>query len=153
MFVCHSCCLNWEARGFDVVVLFVNIIAIWAHSMHHTYIWCKSTFYPHCYVIPRVAVIHVIVCDREVCMCLCVNVRLGECGHLSLMWVWIWAPRVAYVLPINDNIFTVDMSAFFQSSGLIYIFSRQTWVFFLHCNIMKHMYGPHICRYEPWSNQ
>lgn len=129
MFVCHSC-LNWEASGFNVVVWFVNNIAIWAHSMHHTYIWCKSTFYPHGYVIPRVAVIHVSVSvsgrDWE-------NVTL----HL-LIWASVcafnWALQVASVLPIINNNLNVDMSAFLVNLHIwflivIFFFYKKCFLF------------------------
>lgn len=33
-----------KASCFNVVyVWFVNSVTLWGHSMHHTYIWCKST--------------------------------------------------------------------------------------------------------------
>ena len=65
------------------------------------------------------------------------NERLPECQHLSLgvderVFDCSSAPRVASVLPIINNIFTVDMSAFFQSSDFIFslFFSRKVFFFF-----------------------
>ena len=125
MFVRHSCCLNWEASGFNVVVWFVNNIAIWAHSMHHTYIWCKSTFYP--------PLLCNTTCGSRTCKCVCVwdsrtafvfvcpcvfLLRLRECTRLSLsvrVSVQTGVCGLFYVPPIINNIFTVDMSAFFAS--------------------------------------
>lgn len=65
----------------------------------------------------------------SVFVCLCVyleemeNVSIYLCVS-ECVFVCNWGRQVAYVLPIINNIFTVDMSAIFQSSDLIYIFSR-----------------------------
>lgn len=70
-----------------------------------------------------------------------ISISLCECVCVS---VCNWGLQVAYVLPIINNIFTVDMSAFFQSSNLIYIFSRTCFPFCTVTHDETHVWSPYL---------
>lgn len=77
----------------------------------------------------------------------CISVRrVRECKHLISLCerVCNWGLRVVHVLPTINNIFTVDMSAFFQSLDLIYIFFSRTFPFCTVTHDETHVWSPYL---------